>query len=126
MNTKFLMGFTALYLGITGLVCSVLPHEILEVFTIEPNVITVYFIQLLSALYLGLALLNLMSKGARIGGIYNRPVVVANMMYFGVSSLALLKSISSLEVYLTGFIVFLCINAALAMAFIYVFRTNPK
>lgn len=126
MNTNLLMGFTALYLGLTGVVLSFLPHEILEAFAIDHNVITVYFIQLLSALYLGLALLNLMSRGGRIGGIYNRPVVLANTMYFGVSSIALLKSISGIEMYQTGFIVFLCINTALALAFVYVFKTNPK
>ena len=49
--------------------------------------------QLLGALYLGLAVLNWMSRGNLIGGIYGRPVSMANFFNFSVGALALAKGL---------------------------------
>jgi hypothetical protein len=48
-------------------------------------------IQVLGALLLGFAALNWMNRGARIGGIYGRPVSMANFSHFAIGAIALLK-----------------------------------
>ena len=40
-------------------------------------------------------MLNWMSKGSIIGGIYNRPIVIANLTHFTIAGLALIKGILS-------------------------------
>ena len=52
MNTKILMTSSALFMAIIGIVLSFLPHEIAAYFNVEPNLITILFLNILSALYL--------------------------------------------------------------------------
>jgi hypothetical protein len=47
--------------------------------------------QLLAAAWLGLAALNWLQRGARLGGIYGRPTVLANLIVYFVSGLSLLR-----------------------------------
>jgi hypothetical protein len=47
--------------------------------------------QLLAAAWLGLAALNWLSRDAMIGGIYGRPIVIANLYCYTVSALSLAK-----------------------------------
>ena len=47
--------------------------------------------QLLGALYLGFALLNWLSKGVRMGGIYARPLAMGNGLHFLVGAFTLLR-----------------------------------
>lgn len=51
------------------------------------------FVQIGSASLLGFSLLNWMSRGNVIGGIYLRPLTLANLMLFGVSALSLSRSV---------------------------------
>ena len=48
-------------------------------------------VQLLGALLLAFAMLNWMAKDNLIGGIYNRPVAVANLLHFAVGAITLAK-----------------------------------
>ncbi len=63
------MTASAVFLAVLGLFISFLPTKIIEFLNIEPNLITVLFLKILSALYLGFAILNWMAKGTLIGGI---------------------------------------------------------
>jgi hypothetical protein len=47
--------------------------------------------QLLGAAWLGLAALNWLHRGAVLGGIYGRPVVLANLVTYLIAALSLLK-----------------------------------
>lgn len=47
--------------------------------------------QLLGAAWLGLAALNWLHRGAVLGGIYGRPVVLANLVTYLIAGLSLLK-----------------------------------
>jgi hypothetical protein len=47
--------------------------------------------QLLAAALLGLAALNWLSQSALLGGIYSRPVVLANAAFYFISTMVLLK-----------------------------------
>jgi hypothetical protein len=50
-------------------------------------------VQVLGALYLAAAAANWTAKGAMIGGIYARPLSVANFIHFVVGSVVLLKAL---------------------------------
>jgi len=126
VNTKILMTISALFLGIIGILFSFLPEEILEFLKIEPNDITILFFQLLSALYLGFGILNWMSKGTLIGGIYNRPIALANLMNFGVGSIALIKIANRIQIHYKLFLFFTLIYIIFAILFLLVFRKNPR
>jgi hypothetical protein len=47
--------------------------------------------QLLGAAWLAIAALNWLNRGARLGGIYGRPVVLTNAIVYFVSAMVLLK-----------------------------------
>jgi hypothetical protein len=49
--------------------------------------------QLLGAAWLGLAALNWLQRRAVLGGIYGRPVVIANLTVFFVSALSLIRAL---------------------------------
>ena len=92
MNTRLLMRTTALFLGAAGLAASFLPQEILAGFGAAPVPATVVLVQIVGAAYLGFAFLDWMAQGNAIGGIYSRPVAIANFGHFTIGGLALLKS----------------------------------
>jgi hypothetical protein len=50
--------------------------------------------QLLGAAWLGVAALNWLQRGARLGGIYGRPVVLANLVLYFVGALSLLRALA--------------------------------
>ena len=97
MKTKLLMTSSALFCAIIGILLSFLPNEIAEYLSVEPTIITILFLKILSALYLGFGILNWMVKGTLIGGIYNRPIAIGNLMHFGVGAIALVKVISNIQ-----------------------------
>ena len=90
VNTKLLMTTSAVVLGITGLMLSFAPEEILEYYG-EPAGAGKLAFQLLGATYFGFAMLNWMGKGNLIGGIYSKPVSMANLAHFTIGALALIK-----------------------------------
>jgi len=91
MNTKFLMGSSAIFLVLIGLCCSFLPNELLKYLGAgETNSLSV-FVQVFGSIYFGFGLLNWMAKANLIGGIYSKPVAVGNFAHFLMSSLALAK-----------------------------------
>ena len=125
MKTKFLMTSSALFCGIIGILLSFLHNEIAEYLSVEPTIITILFLQILGALYLGFGILNWMAKGTLIGGIYNRPIAFGNLMHFVVGAITLVKVISNIQTH-TEIIIFLTVFYAIfALLFIYVLKTNP-
>lgn len=125
MNTKLLMTTSALFLGIMGILLSFLPNEITSYLNVEPNIITILFLKILSALYLGFAILNGMAKGTLIGGIYNRPIALGNLMHFGVGAIALFKIFTNIKTHSEIFIALTVLYVIFAILFAYVFKTNP-
>jgi hypothetical protein len=125
MNTKILMTASALFLAIIGILLSFLPNEIVDYLNIEPNIITILFLKILSALYLGFGILNWMAKGTLIGGIYNRPIAIGNLMHFGVGAIALFKIVSNTQVHSEIIISLTIVYVIFALLFVYVFRANP-
>ena len=95
MNTKILMTASALILGAIGLIFTFAPDICLEYLEIPKSVVSLLLGQVLGGLYFGFAMLNWMVKGSRIGGIYHRPVAIANMSHFLIAGLAISKSLIS-------------------------------
>jgi len=93
MNTKLIMSLSAVVLAVIGISLTFFPAEILQHLGIGSSTSLLIILQLLGALYFGFAMLNWMAKGAIIGGIYNKPVSVANASHFLIGGLALVKAL---------------------------------
>lgn len=91
--TRTLMVLSALFMAVLGVGITFLPQEFLSHVGAQPEGTLVLAIQLLGALYMGFAALNWMNRGNRIGGIYARPVSMANFLNFAVGAMALLKGL---------------------------------
>jgi hypothetical protein len=116
------MAASATFLGLVGIALSFLPQEVAAYCGLpESNSI---LLQVSGSLYFGFAVLNWMAKGNLIGGIYSKPVAVANFAHFLVGGLALLKysfrhtGVSYIWIPVVIYLVF-------AILFGYVFFFNP-
>jgi len=85
------MSLSAAFLAALGVGITFLPQELLIRVGAEPAGVPVLLIQLLGATLVGFASLNWMNRGAHIGGIYGRPVTMANFLHFAIGAAALLK-----------------------------------
>lgn len=119
------MTSSASFLAIIGILFSFLPNEIMDYLNVEPNIITALFLKIMSALYLGFGILNWMAKGTLIGGIYNRPIAIGNLMHFGVGAIALVKITTNIQAHSEVIISLTVVYAIFAILFVYTFRTNP-
>lgn len=93
MNTRLVMTISALFLGIIGISLTFLPNEISFYIGISSAISFKLVLQILGALLFGFAMLNWMIKEGIIGGIYNRPAVIANFTHFFIGALALIKGV---------------------------------
>lgn len=93
MNTTFIMTASAVLLALIGLFLTFLPNELILYTGIGNSKPLQLILQLLGALYFGFALLNWMAKGSIIGGIYNRPIALANFTHFLIGGLAVVKAL---------------------------------
>ena len=93
MNTKSLMTLSAMILALIGISLIFLPNEILDYLELSVSETLQLLMQIIGSLYFALAILNWMSKGSIIGGIYNRPIAMANLTHFVIAGLALIKGI---------------------------------
>jgi hypothetical protein len=116
------MTSSAILMGLAGILLSFLPQEIGAYMQWgETNPI---ILQILGALYFGFAMVNWMSRGNLIGGIYNRPLAVGNFSHFLIVALALIKV--SMKSSLSSSLIAITIAYSLfAIAFGYIFFTHP-
>ena len=92
MNSKILMFASACFMAAAGLDLLFAPVETLSAFGVSANPLLPVVTQVMGALYLGFAMLNWMARRSTIGGIYNRPLVLANLTHFFVGALVFLKA----------------------------------
>ncbi|MEA2488459.1 MAG: hypothetical protein QOH21_251 [Acidobacteriota bacterium] len=90
-KSRAIMGASAVVLAVCGLGCTFLPQEFLAVVGVAPNAVMTAVVQILGALLLAFAMVNWMAKDSLIGGIYNRPVAVGNLVHFAVGAITLAK-----------------------------------
>ena len=93
MNTKSLMTLSAIILALIGISLIFLPKEILDYFELSVSDTLELLMQIIGSFYFAFAILNWMSKGSIIGGIYNRPIAMANLTHFYIAGLALIKGV---------------------------------
>lgn len=91
MYTKIIMFSSALLLGFSGLILTFFPDELAESFGEPENRIVVMLLQIIGAMYFAFGMLNWMARKSRIGGIYNRPIAIANMTHFMMVGITMAK-----------------------------------
>lgn len=85
------MTASALVLFIAGAAASFAPHEILTYLGASAEGVLPVLVQLHGAMLLGFAMMNWMAKDSLIGGIYNRPLAIGNLVHFLAGGLAVVK-----------------------------------
>lgn len=111
-------------MGALGVIASFLSHETLRFIGATVETQTVLIVQVLGAAYLGFAFLNWYLRGFVIGGIYNRPLGLANTLHFAIVSVILIKV--SLAVDSAALWVFTAIYVIFAAWFGKVLFSAPK
>jgi hypothetical protein len=97
MNTKTLMTSSSLILAVAGIFTLFAPDVLLSTLGVAVTAQLAVFVQLLGALYFSFALMNWTAKDSAIGGIYARPVSLANFSHFLIGTLLLVKYLFSNE-----------------------------
>ena len=103
MNTKSLLTLSAMILAMIGISLIFLPNEILDYLELSVSETLQLLMQIIGSFYFALAILNWMSKGSLIGGIYGRPIAMANLTHFVIAGFALIKGILVNRNYLFNF-----------------------
>lgn len=93
--TRLVMAASAVLMAVAGLAGSFLPHELLRTLGVPATGALPVVVQLTGALYLGFAMLNWTAKDSLLGGIYNRPIAIANLLHFVSGAFALAKYATS-------------------------------
>jgi hypothetical protein len=122
MNTKLVMSLSALVMGITGILLSFMPSEIAGLISQEAGNYVV-LLQVTGAMYFAFAMMNWTARANLIGGIYARPIAIANLTHFVMGALALGKYyfIISDQIILIAAMVYL----GFAVLFTKIFFTHP-
>jgi len=97
MNTKTLMISSSLALAVVGIFTLFAPDVLLSALGVVVTAQLSVLVQLLGALYFSFALMNWTAKDSAIGGIYARPVSLANFSHFFIGTLLLAKYLVSNE-----------------------------
>lgn len=126
MNSKFLLLSSAVFLGIFGIALSIFPAETAAYAGIDMGPVSVVSLQLLGAALLGFALLNWMSRNSIIGGIYGKPLLIANLVHFLMGSLALIKMVKDVDKHFGVMVILTVIYSLLTIGFVAAFVINPK
>jgi hypothetical protein len=95
MNTKIIMTISSIILGATGVILTFAPDMVLRNLNIDTNPTSILLGQVIGGLYFGYSMLNWMTKESLIGGIYNRPVAIANFTHFLIAGLSIIKRLIS-------------------------------
>ena len=92
MPGRIILSFAALVLFAAGAITLFAPQELARALEPTANGAVVTAIQASGSGLLGFALLDWMSTGNRIGGIFSRPLAMGNLLLFATAALSVLKS----------------------------------
>lgn len=123
MKTKWLLSSSAVMMGLLGLAGTFIPEEISTILGIDPSPITLILLQIIGGLYLGFAMLNWFTRSALIGGIYNKPVVLGNLMHHIIVFFALIRQLADQFHFIL--LIFTLAYFGFAVWFTLVMRSNP-
>ena len=125
MNTKLVMTLSSAVLGLAGIALTFLPAEILNGLAISSSKPQEFLLQIIGALYFAFAMLNWMTKASLIGGIYNRPIAIANLTHFVIVALALVKGVFSTPDLPTAFLAASIVYSIFALLFGIILFKHP-
>lgn len=123
LKTKWLLSSSAGMMGLLGLAGTFIPEEISIILGIAPTPITLILLQIIGGLYLGFAMLNWFTRSALMGGIYNKPVVLGNLMHCVVVFFALLRQLAEHFHFFLAIVTIIYLGYA--VWFTKVMRSNP-
>jgi len=126
MNTKYLMITSAIFLAINGFGFTFFADEISVILINVENQIIILILQILGALYFGFSIINWLSKGNLIGGIYSKPLLMGNLLHFFTASMTLIKFALKVETNIQLIFSYTMIYCLFTLFFGYVFTTNPS
>lgn len=90
--SKVVMILSAVVSAVLGILFTFLPQETGSwIGTAEQTIADLVVMQILGAALIGIAMTNYMSRGAVLGGIYGKPLLLGNLVYHLASGLGLLK-----------------------------------
>lgn len=118
------MTLSAGAMALTGLSLIFLPDELTTYFRQASSRLLTLVLQLLGTLYLALAALNWTAKSNLIGGIYSRPVTLANFTHFTIGSFTLIKAALAPQSVIFGWVA-AALYALFAGAFALVLYLHP-
>jgi hypothetical protein len=122
--TRALLVASALVVGGIGVVASFTPDIALTALGAPDTPALRLMVQLLGAIAFGFAVLNGMLRATPLGGIYGRPLVLANLVHFLSATLAMAKLLASTPA-LRFLWPFFAVYAALASGFAVVLFRHP-
>ena len=125
-TSKIVLGSSALLLAFSGLALTFFPDEIAIRLDLPEGTSVMLLIQVIGAMYFGFAMLNWMSRRSRIGGIYNRPIAIANMTHFMMVGIALTKLMLAKAALPQAFWVITFIYVVYALIFGWLLFRTPK
>ncbi|SMD34627.1 hypothetical protein SAMN04488029_2105 [Reichenbachiella faecimaris] len=120
MKTKILMILSVAYLSTQGVLFTFLPQEVNAHFGQSTAGVGLLISQTLGAALLAFALLNWMTRSNILGGIYGKPLMMANFLFFFASGMSYLKAADSPVVWVMA-----AISMAFGFSFGYVAFTHP-
>jgi hypothetical protein len=124
MNTKLIMTLSALTMGVTGVILSFMPQEILQYFNEAGGSATdPLILQLMGALYFAFSMLNWTARANLIGGIYARPIAIGNLTHFTMGALVLIKGYFSHPV--AALIIPCVVYVAFGICYSVIFFSHP-
>ena len=121
-----ILSSSALLLAFSGLALTFFPDEFAESLDLPDRTSVLLLIQVIGAMYFGFAMLNWMSRRSLIGGIYNRPIAIANMTHFMMVGIALTKLMLSKTELPRIFWFITLVYAVYALIFGRLLFTTPK
>ena len=95
MISSLISRASASFLGAGGLALLFAPDVVLPRLIPGFPLAGVWIGQLLAASWLEMAALNWLNRSALLGGIYARPVVVANALFYFVSAMVMLRKVTT-------------------------------
>jgi hypothetical protein len=88
------MTLSAAVLAAFGLDASFLPQETLSRWGSTPDILTTAVMQIAGGLYVAFAVMNWSARGTLLGGIYGRPICLANFAHFAIGAIVLVKLVA--------------------------------
>ncbi len=93
MISAFISRTSALWLGIAGFVLLFAPDAVLPRLIAGYPPSGLWLGQLLGAAWLGLAALNWINRRLILGGVFGRPIVLANAIHYFISAMVLIRAV---------------------------------